>query len=571
MAAAEGIAADFQDALEDLRTSDEYAIANLVVIARENIQFAESIARVVVNHINKTRPDWKLPAMYVLDAISKRVGSPYTIYFQRNLFKTFMNAYSAMDTANRRAMDALLQTWKQPVPGTRDPTPVYPPHVTQEIERPLMQWRTTALQQQPPPARSTGPFVPQFAPGDPRAARFGRTPTPSNTGPPVPADRSSAPPQSYPNQNGQYGALLDRAQAFTQTPPPSQGQYQPPTPQYGQTPPSLPPPSASGTYQYNQQIIPQDNQQSYPPRPYSTPSVQSVTIPTQQPIQPPIAAAGVPPVVPPIDPEAAKALLAQILGNLVPQQTPTSVSTPPPPPVLTQTQPSNLPVYPPLNNFSSLLASPPTIRQAGSTIPLLGVRNSPTPAAPSSYPDLHNPATLKVPHPELIARLFQPDQCKQCGLRFAGSADGKATKQRHLDWHFHNNTRLAESTKAWKLTQRSWFVGEKPWIAMREEPWGAGGADAEGAPAALPAKARPEDHVVPVPVGAADARCPVCQERFESRWHQKLDTPVWIDAVDVKGLGVVHFSCWQEAYGKKTASQTGTPEPSVLGKRKFGV
>lgn len=75
---------------------------------------------------------------------------------------------------------------------------------------------------------------------------------------------------------------------------------------------------------------------------------------------------------------------------------------------------------------------------------------------------------------------------------------------------------------------------------------------------------------MPVPLGGGgEGKCPVCQERFESVWDQKLDMPVWKDAIEVKGLGVAHYSCWEEAYGKRGVSARGTPEASVLGKRKI--
>lgn len=144
-----------------------------------------------------------------------------------------------------------------------------------------------------------------------------------------------------------------------------------------------------------------------------------------------------------------------------------------------------------------------------------------------------------------------------------------------MDWHYHNNTRLAEAQKAWKLTQRSWFVGEKEWISYREDPYGSSN-DTESGPNAGKGGAnggkKEEERVVPVPIGAdaGGSKCPVCQERFETRWDKERDLPVWRDAVEVRGMGVVHWSCWEEAYGKRArvGSARGTPEGSVLGKRK---
>lgn len=134
----------------------------------------------------QTRPEWKLPALYVLDSIVKNVGTPYTVYIGRNLYRTFMDAYLVMSQDTRKAMEGLLRTWKQPVPESMDPRPVFPVEVTMDIENALTKIRAAVQQQvqRPqhalpprPPAnlawRST-PTPPQnspryVAPNDPRA------------------------------------------------------------------------------------------------------------------------------------------------------------------------------------------------------------------------------------------------------------------------------------------------------------------------------------------------------------------------------------------------------------------
>lgn len=47
------VAEDYKGALEDLVTNDRYSIANLTMIAKENIEHAEAISRVLTNHINR--------------------------------------------------------------------------------------------------------------------------------------------------------------------------------------------------------------------------------------------------------------------------------------------------------------------------------------------------------------------------------------------------------------------------------------------------------------------------------------------------------------------------------------
>lgn len=156
-------------------TNDRYQISNLTLIAKENIEHAEAISRVLQNHINRVcltlsesvhlnssssltlrnsdnpcqavtdllqaPPARKLPALYVLDSIAKNVGSPYTVYFGRNLHQTFMHAYSQVDMNVRRKLEEMLKTWREPVPGSSSTTPVFPISSTQSIVDNLNKFR----------------------------------------------------------------------------------------------------------------------------------------------------------------------------------------------------------------------------------------------------------------------------------------------------------------------------------------------------------------------------------------------------------------------------------------------
>ena len=47
------VAEDYKGSLEDLVTNDRYQISNLTLIAKENVEHAEAISRVLQNHINR--------------------------------------------------------------------------------------------------------------------------------------------------------------------------------------------------------------------------------------------------------------------------------------------------------------------------------------------------------------------------------------------------------------------------------------------------------------------------------------------------------------------------------------
>lgn len=76
----------------------------------------------------------------------------------------------------------------------------------------------------------------------------------------------------------------------------------------------------------------------------------------------------------------------------------------------------------------------------------------------------------------------------------------------------------------------------------------------------------------------ANTTCPICQERFETVWHDEAQEWVWMDAVKIGGR-IYHASCHAEASkdggnvnnGTSSSSRNRTPDPALLGKRKADV
>ncbi|KAM5348655.1 hypothetical protein ACJ41O_008479 [Fusarium nematophilum] len=221
------VAEDYRLALEDLSSNMRFEISNLTVIARENTEHALAIAEVLQQHIIKAPPNKKLPALYVLDSIVKNVGTPYTLYFGRTLFKTFMESYAVVDQPVRRKMEEMLRTWKEPVPGSMDSRPVFSHELVRPIENALMKARAATMPQ------------PGMMPGRPRSAAPHRdTPTPPGmrapAGPGYPAQ--PYPPkggQPFPGQQAPYYPPQSAPQPASSVPAP----FQPPYPgAYGGTP-----------------------------------------------------------------------------------------------------------------------------------------------------------------------------------------------------------------------------------------------------------------------------------------------------------------------------------------------
>ncbi|OAP57877.1 hypothetical protein AYL99_08615 [Fonsecaea erecta] len=230
------VAEDYKNSLEDLVTNDRYQISNLTLIAKENTEHAEAISRVLQNHINRAPPARKLPALYVLDSIAKNVGSPYTVYFGRNLHQIFMLAYSQVDGAVRRKLEEMLKTWREPVPGALSTTPVFPIASTQTIVDSLNKFRS----QVPPTQRHQSTPIQGQPTRVSSAQPYRHTPTPPQTlpqfAPTIPLHiRSPQPQPAVPQQPYAQGVPVTYGQPYPPQPSPAP-YYQPPpashTPQY---------------------------------------------------------------------------------------------------------------------------------------------------------------------------------------------------------------------------------------------------------------------------------------------------------------------------------------------------
>ncbi|KLP12274.1 PCF11 component of pre-mRNA 3`-end processing factor CF I [Fusarium fujikuroi] len=234
------VAEDYRMALEDLSSNMRFEISNLTVIARENTEHALAIAEVLQQHILKAPPNKKLPALYVLDSIVKNVGTPYTLYFGRNLFKTFMESYAVVDQPVRRKMEEMLRTWKEPVPGSMDSRPVFSHELVRPIENALLKARALELIKRRVTELAA---VNMMAPLTQRPAPTPPVPVQARPMPPVsvalPPSAAPAPAQEGVTLDALFGpgalaALMARKSATpsssTPTPQPPQVRPEPPKP-----------------------------------------------------------------------------------------------------------------------------------------------------------------------------------------------------------------------------------------------------------------------------------------------------------------------------------------------------
>ncbi|KAJ5105165.1 RNA polymerase II [Penicillium alfredii] len=615
------VAEDYKNSLEDLTTNDRFQISNLTVIAKENTENAMAISRVLENHIRSTPPPQKLPALYVVDSIVKNVGTPYTLFLGRNMYQTFMNAYTLVDSQTRRKLDEMLKTWKEPVPGSLDTRPVFPSDITRNIESALIKARTAALQQQQargqpdilnrgwgsatPTGWTNSPTPPQNIARHPPiqpylnnghglgtsvrilcASLGGSAVLTQSTRPPPQPHRPDANLDSLnrdldalvasartdfanspfdPASQQRLKALLD-LQGILQRQQLTQEQFKLVRDQVSALAATQP---ASTTHSppTNGPAV------SAPPVSTSTPPAQPVSQPLQQLLNPGTLA------------ELIKATAVRQqptppphIPNVLPQvpQIPQPNATPQPAvaenPLIAALRARGL--LPASSAPPSLAPSPGTPVAGGPGLPFLmpGQSHStppvPNPQAPppsnvSSVVPM-NTASMKIPRMALIVSLYEarPNRCGTCGRRFLTTEEGKEKKARHLDWHFKTNQRMAEAAK--RAQTRSWYVDERDWIKSREDGDDQSSVDPEATGAvgvdSNASKQGPPKPWIRAPNDAMlrNTPCPICQEKFESTWSEDVQDWIWQDAVKV-GSRVYHASCYAEVT-KEVPVRGGTPQ-----------
>lgn len=62
----------------------------------------------------------KLPAFYLLDAISKNVFDPYARHFAPFAIPLFLDTYQQVDQATRSKMEEMLLTWRTGAPSGKE-------------------------------------------------------------------------------------------------------------------------------------------------------------------------------------------------------------------------------------------------------------------------------------------------------------------------------------------------------------------------------------------------------------------------------------------------------------------
>ena len=117
----EAVVKQFDSVLKELTFNSRPIITTLTKMAEENISFAKYFVEILENRIDKCVPSQKLFAFYALDSICKNAGSPYTIFFSKNLFKLYKKTYLIVNNQVRTKLIGLFKSWLQPTKATGEP------------------------------------------------------------------------------------------------------------------------------------------------------------------------------------------------------------------------------------------------------------------------------------------------------------------------------------------------------------------------------------------------------------------------------------------------------------------
>ncbi|XP_046665109.1 uncharacterized protein LOC124357394 isoform X3 [Homalodisca vitripennis] len=111
------IAESFASSLSELTVNSKPHINMLTMLAEDHLEYAPIITQTVLTHLQKVRPDVKLPVLYLIDSIVKNVGKAYINLFTQSIVQSFTNTFEKVDEKTREQMFKLRQTWSEVFPA----------------------------------------------------------------------------------------------------------------------------------------------------------------------------------------------------------------------------------------------------------------------------------------------------------------------------------------------------------------------------------------------------------------------------------------------------------------------
>merc|ERR1711976_905877 len=105
------VADKYRETLCTLTFNNKIVINTLTAIAKEEVQHAEVVTKVIEERLKRVKSDGMLPIMYLIDSICKNIGGPYNELFQQNLVSNFSYVFQACNEKVRALLYKLRATW----------------------------------------------------------------------------------------------------------------------------------------------------------------------------------------------------------------------------------------------------------------------------------------------------------------------------------------------------------------------------------------------------------------------------------------------------------------------------
>ncbi|KAI0307289.1 hypothetical protein B0F90DRAFT_1807928 [Multifurca ochricompacta] len=540
---------DYTARLAGLTDNSRLIIQGLSMYAHDFSRWGDVVTQCIEAHIRRVPPEIKLPAFYLVDALSKNVFDPYAGLFASIVAPLFLETYQQVDQQTRGKMEEMLLTWRTGAPNGRELFGVGPQVA---IERGI--WPSNSGQGS---SHSTNAFVSksQVLSELEFALRQKERNLQSNPFDTVAQNHISILSQlrklvEAGVSQDELAQILAQLRALVRPTPA-------PPPAFAPTkyPSALPyPPS----FTYHQTVVPtsaslvhpQYSQAHAPTYANSAQQFQASETPRLA-VSNPVVASTAPPAI---------TNISGLFEALVKAGVVSATSTPTGAGATAQVQDENRTLPPSESSVEDA-------RAYRTAILAEDVKFS------SAEISRHRPNIVHYLYDRMAV------QCKQCGLRFSETTQGKKTMQEHLDMHFRQNRKASQSVG--RGHSRSWFLGVEDWI--HDLPYSSDDKDAglssrlsnaktiaTAESAKRDAELRARFVVVPPGDEAKHITCPICKEVFKSEFNEDDEEWIWKNALKIDDK-IYHATCHAEALvnsGSLTArlrqgfagSRSGTPD-----------
>ncbi|KAM0753001.1 hypothetical protein T439DRAFT_311676 [Meredithblackwellia eburnea MCA 4105] len=532
--------------LSQLTFNSKPVITNLTLFAHQHLlRMSGVVAQCLDDHLRLCPPENRLPALYLLDSISKNIGQPYTTLFARFIERRFLETYQVVDQNTKIKMEELLGTWRTGGPDKGELFRLPDEgrtggRVQRGIEHTLFgsAGRGGGIGGGGRAMRENESYMagvqqlPSVASQSERSAVLADVRRLLS----LRHDQAKVHPEDAVNAS-QIVALQKLEKLVLETQLTSDQVFQireqlaalaPPEPDTSVLAPSFPLNDVTGVPASS--LVAQND----------ISHLSSVPGGAGSPPVDPSAAAGIDlNLLATLQGLAGSGGLAQLLGAVTPINGAGGGTTP---------------------------LHVPTVADdyAGATSPADSVLTDPL---TKDYEDavvaldiqLSNSSIIRA-RPEASAFVYEklPLQCKQCGLRYFDSVVGKKHMDAHLDWHFTHKRRIREG--AGRPQGRSWLSLEDDWLTSDTIDLSYANADASTStrkadPGVLDrAELLKRKVIAPTDPSKLNTPCPVCKERFKSEWSEDDEEWVFYNCVEVEGV-LFHATCHAEAGASRLAAK----------------